>query len=86
MHEVELGSWVLIGKEFTGLDDGRAVWLLQGDPKGYAFPRLVDKGVEISDPEGSRNKVRIQGGGDGWFSEIHKHRDDQGKAGLSSIT
>ncbi len=35
MHEVELGSWVLIGKEFTGLDDGRAVWLLQGDPEGY---------------------------------------------------
>ena len=37
MHEVELGSWVLIGQEFTGLDDGRAVWLLQGDPEGYGY-------------------------------------------------
>ena len=83
---IQLGLRVGFGKKFSGLDDRRAVWLLQGDPERNAFPRLVDKGVEIANPEGGRNKVRIQGRDDGWFSEVHKRGVDQGKPSLPSVT
>ena len=47
---IELGLRVRSGKKFSGFDDCRAVWLLEGDPKGYAFARLFDEGVEIANP------------------------------------
>ena len=58
----------------------------QGDPERYVFPRFFDEGVEIANPEGGRNKVRVQRRNDGGLAEYHEFRDDQGKAGLSSVT
>ena len=47
---VELGLRVRSGKKVAGFDDCGAIWLLQGDPKGYAFARLFDEGVKIANP------------------------------------
>ena len=71
---IEFGLRVRVGEKFPGFDDCCAVWLLEGDPKGYAFPRLFDHGVEIANPKGGREKSLIQGRDDGWFSEVHDWR------------